>query len=130
MLEYTPGSGEEDDSPCPAEDIFASAEAVPRARANSLDPPLNTKELVEDLPYFAASALEDEGQTDTGYDVLSIVVWIMYMDRGHLAPRFAAECIAGNHDLSMVLEKLRGCIAKYYTPGWGGFLVMYKDPPS
>jgi hypothetical protein len=63
----TPGSGAEDDSPCPAEDVPASADAAPRARVNSMDPPLNTKELMEDLPYYAASALEAEGQPDTGY---------------------------------------------------------------
>jgi hypothetical protein len=126
----TPGSGAEDDSPCPAEDVLASVDAVPRVRANSLDPPLNTKELLEDLPYFAASALEDEGQTDTGCDVLSIVVWIMCMERGHLVSTFAAECFAGNHEPIMVLEKLRRCIAKYFTPGWGAFLPMYRYPPS
>jgi hypothetical protein len=121
----TPGSGAEDDSPCPTEDVPASADAVPRARANSTDPPLNTKELMEDLPYYAALALEAEGQTDTGCDVLSIVVWIMCMERGHLASRFAAECFAGKHEPLMVLEKLRGGIAKYFTPGWCGFLPIY-----
>ena len=126
----TPGSGAEDNSPCPAEDVPARADAVPRAQANSTDPPLNTKELMDDLPYYAALALEAEGQTDTGCDVLSTVVWIACMERGYLASRFAAECIAGNHEPCMVLEKLRGCIAKYFTPGWFGFLPMYSYPPS
>ena len=62
--------------------------------------------------------------------MLFIVVWIMSMERGHLAFRFATECIAGNHEPSMVLEKLRKNIAKYFTPGWGVFIPWYKDPPS
>ena len=53
---------------------------------------------MDDLPYYAALALEAEGQTDTGCDVLFIVVWIVCMERGYLASRFAAECIAGNHE--------------------------------
>jgi hypothetical protein len=110
--------------------VLASADAVPRARAPITDPPRNTKELIEDPPYYADPALDAEGRTDTGFDVLSIVVWIMCMERGHLASMFAAECIAGNHEPSMVLEKLRKNIAKYFTPGWGVFIPWYKDPPS
>ena len=62
--------------------------------------------------------------------MLSIAVWIMRMERGHLASRFAAECIAGYHEPFMAIEKLHGCIAKYFTPGWGGFLPMYSYPPT
>ena len=91
--------------------------------------PLNTKDLIEALPYYADPALDAEGRTDTGFDVLSIVVWIMCMERGHLVSMFAAECFAGNHKPSMVIEKLRSCIAKYFTPEWESFSMTYSVPP-
>ena len=88
-----------------------------------MDPPLNAQELMNDLPWYATIALEDTWQPDAGCDVLSVVVWIMCTDRGFLASKFAAECIAGNHDPSMVLEKMRGWLVKYFTPGWRGWLA-------
>jgi hypothetical protein len=125
----TPGSGAEDDSPCPAEDVLASADTVPRARANFTDPPLNTKDVIEDLPYYADPALDAEGRTDTGFDVLSIVVWIMCMERGHLASMFAAECIAGNHEPLMVLEKLREKHCQVYHARVGLLCSGVQGPP-
>ena len=62
--------------------------------------------------------------------MLSIVVWIMCMKRGHLVSRFAAECFAGIHEPSMATVKLRSCIAKYFTPECEGVTIIYSYPPS
>ena len=51
----------------------------------------------------------------------------MCTDRGFLASKFAAECIAGDHEPYMVgfmvVEKMRSFIlAKYFRPEWRGSL--------
>jgi len=109
----TPGSGAEDDGPCPAEDVLASADAVPRARADSTDPSRTMEEIMADLPCDVVI----EGWA-TGYDALFIVVWVMCEDRGRLASKFAAECTEGNHEPWLVLEKLRRGMAKHFKPEW------------
>ena len=53
---------------------------------------------------------------ESGFDTLSIVVWIMCEDRGSLASKFAAECVKGNQTPLVALSKLRRGISKYFKP--------------
>ena len=76
---------------------------------------IHGEKTMRDLPYYTLSELEAAGRT-TGYDALSIMVWIMFEYRGCSASKFAAECIGGNHEPWVVAEKLRWVMAKYFTP--------------
>ena len=53
---------------------------------------------------------------ESGFDTLSIVVWITCEDRGSLASKFAAECAKGNLTPWEALANLRHCIAHFFMP--------------
>ena len=77
---------------------------------------MHEDKLLDDLIFHASLALEDEWQPNTGCDVLSVAVWIVCMERGRTASKFAAQCIACNHEPSTALEEMRRWLAKYFMP--------------
>ena len=89
---------------------------------------------MNDLPYYATIALEDTWQPDTGCDVLSVVVWIVCWERGRTASKFAAQCVASNHEPSTApyepstaLEEMRRWLAKYFMPERRHWFVDLPD---